>query len=166
MRNRSLLALLIAALALGGCGEDDEGRVDGSGGGATDTSTTGTSTEQAGPTGPAVATVSVAETEFRLSPANPSVAKPGVVEFKVVNAGKAVHALEVEGPGLEVETDRIEPGGEATLKADLNKPGRYKWYCPIGDHEARGMKGEIKVAGGGGEKREGGGPGSDAHGGY
>ena len=166
MRKRGSLALLIALLALGGCGDDDEGRVDVSGAGATDTSTTGTSTEQAGPTGPAVATVQVAETEFRLSPANPSVRKAGIVEFQVVNAGKAVHALEVEGPGLEVETERIEPGDKATLKADLDKPGRYEWYCPIADHKDRGMKGEITVAGGGGEKRDGGGPGSDAHGGY
>jgi uncharacterized cupredoxin-like copper-binding protein len=166
MRHRRKLALLIALVALGGCGDDDEGRVDVSGGGATDTSTTGTSTEQARPTGPAVATISVAETEFRLSPANPSVAKAGVVEFKVANAGKVAHALEVEGPGGEVETARIEPGDDATLKADLGKAGRYKWYCPIGDHQDRGMKGEITVAGGGGQKKEDREAGPDGHGGY
>ena len=163
MRRGTLLALLIALLAFAGCG-DDEGRVDVSGGG-TDTSASGTSTEQAGPTGPAVATISVAETEFRLSPANPSVSKAGVVEFNVVNAGKVAHALEVEGPGVEVETDRIEPGSDATLKADLDKVGRYELYCPIGDHKDRGMRGEITMAGGGKEEedRE---PGSDGHGGY
>ena len=153
MRHRRKLALLIALIALGGCGDDDE-------------STSGTSTEQTSATGPAVATISVAETEFRLSPANPSVAKAGVVAFQVENAGKVAHALEVEGPGGEVETDRIEPGTDATLKADLGKPGRYEWYCPIGDHRDRGMKGEITVAGGGGEKKEDREAGPDGHGGY
>jgi uncharacterized cupredoxin-like copper-binding protein len=160
-----VVLVVIGALAVAGigCGDDDEGRVDVSGG--TDTTGTGTSTEAA-PTGTPVATVKVAETEFRLSPQNPEVARAGVVEFKVVNAGKVVHALEVEGPDGEVETDRIEPGSEATLKADLGKAGRYEWYCPIGDHEERGMKGEITVAGGGGDEKEDDGPGSDGHGGY
>ena len=165
MRRRSLLALLVALAALGGCGNDDEGRVDVSGG-ATDTSPSGTSTDETAASGPAVATISVAETEFRLSPSNPSVAKKGVVEFKVVNAGKIAHALEVEAPGGEVETPEIEPGDDATLRADLDKPGRYEWYCPVGDHEDRGMKGEITVAGGGGQKKEDREAGSDGHGGY
>jgi plastocyanin len=147
VRHSRKLALLIALIALGGCGDDDEGRVD-AGGGA------------------AVATIKVAETEFHLSPANPSVAKAGVVEFQVVNAGKVAHALEVEGPGGEVETDRIEPGADATLKADLGKAGRYEWYCPIGDHRDRGMRGEITVAGGGGQKKEDREAGPDGHGGY
>ena len=166
MRHRRSLVLLITLVAFAGCGDDDEGRVDVSGGGATDASTSGTSTEGSSTAGPAVETVSVAETEFRLSPANPSVAKAGVVEFQVVNTGKVVHALEVEGPGGEVETDEIEPGAEATLKADLNKAGRYEWYCPIGDHKDRGMKGEITVAGGGGDEKEDKEAGSDGHSGY
>lgn len=161
-----MLVLLIAVLALAGCGDDDEGRVDVSGGtNTTGTEASGTSTE-AGPQGAAVATIDVAEAEFRLSPANPSVSKAGVVEFNVTNAGKVVHALEVEGPEGEVETEPIDPGKSATLKADLGKAGRYEWYCPIGDHKDRGMKGKITVAGGGRDEKEDRGPGSDGHGGY
>ena len=171
MRRHLIVLSVIGATAFlaAGCGEDDEGRVDVSGGTDTaGTSTTGTSTEAA-PTGAPVATIDVAEAEFRLSPANPSVSEAGVVEFNVTNAGKVVHALEVEGPEGEVETDTIQPGKSATLKADLGKAGRYEWYCPIGDHKDRGMEGEITVAGGGGaekedkEDRE---AGSDGHGGY
>ena len=33
------------------------------------------------------------------------------------------------------------------LKVDLDKPGRYVWYCPVGDHRERGMKGTITVKG-------------------
>ena len=154
-------------VALAGCGNDDEGRVAVSGGPDTTggTETTGTSTDKTAPGGAPIATVKIAETEYRLSPADPSVGRPGVVAFEVTNAGKIVHALEVEGPEGEVETDAIEPGKSATLKADLSKAGRYEWYCPVGDHEQRGMKGEITVAGGGGDEPDGG-PGSDAHGGY
>ena len=168
MRQHVIVVSVIGATALlaAGCGEDDEGRVDVSGGTDTaGTSTTGTSTEPA-VAGTAVDTIDVALAEFRLSPANPSVSKAGVVEFTVTNAGKAVHALEVEGPEGEVETEAIDPGKSATLKADLGKAGRYEWYCPIGDHKDRGMKGEITVAGGGGEKKEDREAGPDGHGGY
>ena len=37
----------------------------------------------------------------------------------------------------------------ATLKVELNKPGTYEFYCPIDGHKQQGMKGQIKVAGGG-----------------
>jgi len=84
----------------------------------------------------------------------------------VRNAGETVHALEVEGPGGEVETDRIKPGSSTTLNADLDEAGRYEWYCPVGDHKDRGMKGEITVAGGGGQQKEDREAGSAAHEGY
>ena len=145
-----LSTTLIAAalLALAACGEDREGDVESKGGtGTTGTSTTGTTTATT-PSAPAVATVKVRETEYSLRPQNPKLAKAGVVEFEVTNAGKIPHALEVEGPTGEVETEAIQPGQKATLEADLSKRGTYEWYCPIGDHKQRGMEGHIVVAGG------------------
>ena len=53
---------------------------------------------------PPVATINVRETEMKLDPENPKIKKPGVVEFKVDNAGKTVHALEAEGPTGGAET--------------------------------------------------------------
>ena len=168
-----------ALLSLAACGEDREGSVEESGTGTTATGTTGTSpgstsTTPAKRSGAVVATVQVRETDFELDPQNPRIPKAGLVQFDVSNAGKAPHALEVEGPSGEVETDTIEPGGNATLKADLSKPGSYVWYCPVADHEQRGMKGRITVAGGGsgattndsGGRGRGEGGGSDGHGGY
>ncbi len=136
----SSLAVLLVLVA---CGEDGER------GGGAETGASGAEQERAAPTGKLVARVAVAESEYRLIPPNPEVEEAGVVQFDVRNAGKIGHAVEVEGPEGEVETEEIEPGGTATLKADLGKPGRYIWYCPIADHEQRGMKGEILVAGGG-----------------
>jgi hypothetical protein len=91
----------------------------------------------------------VTETEFELQPKDLSVPRTGKVAINVRNEGAVQHALEVEGEGGagEVETQPIAPGGTATLEFDFKEPGRYKWYCPIGDHEQRGMVGKIVVAG-------------------
>jgi uncharacterized cupredoxin-like copper-binding protein len=94
-------------------------------------------------------TVKVSESEFKLSPADPSVGKAGKVKIQVTNDGSITHALEVEGPNGEVKTAPIQPGKSATLNADLSKAGSYEWYCPIDNHKGMGMKGTIKVAGGG-----------------
>lgn len=151
-RERLGWMLAVLALFLAACGEDREGSVEQSGRTdttGTGTARTGTSATTTAPSGPVVATVKVRETEFALDPKNPRLAKAGVVKFEVTNAGNATHALEVEGPSGEVETEGIEPGRKATLEADLSKAGTYTWYCPVGDHEERGMKGKITVAGGG-----------------
>ena len=99
------------------------------------------------PQGPPSATITVRETEMKIDPKNASIDKPGVVEFTVQNAGQVVHALEIEGPTGEIKTEQIPAGKSATLRANLNKPGRYKWYCPVADHEAQGMTGTITVRG-------------------
>jgi uncharacterized cupredoxin-like copper-binding protein len=153
MRFLTLAAAALAIVLVLGCGEDRKGTVE-SQGGATGTTTTPTTTEPAAPTGRAAAKVEVRETEYKLEPKDPKVAK-GVTEFKVRNVGDIAHALEVEGPGGEIESGRIEPGRTVTLKVALMKPGRYEWYCPIADHKDRGMKGEITVAGGGGPATQG-----------
>jgi hypothetical protein len=47
-----------------------------------------------------------------------------------------------------VELDgSVEPGDERTLEVDLDKPGTYKMYCPLGNHDAQGMTGTIAVGG-------------------
>lgn len=144
MKAKSLCAVAVLALALGfaACGEDDdeENAATGTGTGTT------TQEEQPAPTGPASATVKLTETEFKIDPADVQVDDEGVVEFDVENAGSVTHALEVEGAGLEEETDDIAPGDSATLKVDLAK-GVYKLYCPIDGHEEQGMVGELSVAG-------------------
>ena len=98
--------------------------------------------------GPPVASIDVRETEMKLDPQNPTVKRPGVVEFKVENAGQVVHALEIEAPTGEVQTQQIPAGNSATLRANLDRPGKYRWYCPVGDHEQQGMEGTITVADG------------------
>ncbi len=74
---------------------------------------------------------------------------PGVVTFTVTNAGSIPHALEVEGEGIEQETEVIQPGAHATLTLTL-KAGTYEVYCPVGEdsHKKLGMDTRLKVEGG------------------
>ena len=130
-----------AGILLGGCGSDDDGGGSGSSAQKTETKSSGG--------GGAGATVNVSETEYKLDPANPKVAKAGKVKFQVTNDGQVVHALEVEGPGGEAETEEIQPGQTASVTVDLSKAGTYEMYCPIGNHRQRGMEGKVAVAGGG-----------------
>jgi uncharacterized cupredoxin-like copper-binding protein len=70
----------------------------------------------------------------------------GSVTFTVTNAGSIPHAFEVEGQGIEQETDVIQPGSSATLKLTL-KPGTYDVYCPVGadSHKHLGMETHLRV---------------------
>ena len=72
----------------------------------------------------------------------------GTVTFTVTNAGIIPHAFEVEGQGIEKQTDVIQPGSSATLTLTL-KPGTYEVYCPVGEdsHKKLGMETHIKVVG-------------------
>jgi uncharacterized cupredoxin-like copper-binding protein len=124
---------LLLSLALAGCGSDSE---------------------EAATTGHASAgqTIEIGETEFALDPANVQVDETGTVTFRVTNNGSIPHALEVDGQGIEDETETIEPGAFAELTVDLSKEGSYELYCPIGNHRDQGMEGEliVGVAGAGG----------------
>lgn len=149
-----IAALAAGALAVAGCGGDD-------GGGGTKTVA-----RQAGSSAKAAAgVVKLSETEFEITPADPSVARAGTVTFIASNDGQAVHALEVEGPGGEARTGTIAPGRSARLRVELTKPGTYELYCPIDGHKQRGMKGEVKVAGGGAASGDGGSTSSSGGGG-
>jgi plastocyanin len=129
------LALLVAfaAVLLPACGEED--------------TPDGASPNGAGAGGGEV--VGVALSEFALTPASFSL-EPGSYTFHVVNDGSIVHALEVEGPSGEVETEDLEAGTSADLDVDLSEPGEYEIYCPVDDHKDMGMEGTITVGGGGG----------------
>ncbi|MEA2459723.1 MAG: hypothetical protein QOC95_2695 [Thermoleophilaceae bacterium] len=132
---RSATALAATGLiALAGCGEKRE----------TTTGAGATAGSSAAP-----GSLSVSETEFKLTPSSPKVAKAGTVSIQVKNDGTTQHALEVVAPGGEVKTAPIAPGKNATLKVNLSKAGTYQWYCPIDGHRGMGMKGQIVVAGGG-----------------
>jgi uncharacterized cupredoxin-like copper-binding protein len=96
-----------------------------------------------------VKTIRVKETEFALKPAEITLEKPGTYAFEAVNSGETVHALEVEGQGIEEETEEIQPGQGAELKVKL-EAGTYELYCPVDGHKEEGMEGKVIVKEGSG----------------
>jgi plastocyanin len=96
-----------------------------------------------------VKTIQVKETEFTLNPSEITLDKPGTYVFKAVNPGNTAHALEVEGQGIEEETEEIQPGQDAELKVKL-AAGTYELYCPVDGHKEEGMEGKVIVKEGSG----------------
>lgn len=69
----------------------------------------------------------------------------GRVRFVVTNAADIVHGFEVEGHGLEEAIEEIPAGATDSLTVEFETPGEYRIYCPVGDHESRGMTGTLTV---------------------
>jgi plastocyanin len=127
-----LVALVLAAGALtaAGCG-DDEDSGGGSGSSSSGSSAGGeTLTVTADPGG------AISWDKSELS------AKAGEVTLKLVNQSDVPHAIEVEGNGVEEETETVT-GKDAEVTIDL-KAGEYEFYCPVGNHRET-MKGTLTV---------------------
>lgn len=103
--------------------------------------------EEAG--GPPSERVEIEATSYAYTPAE-VVVGPGTVRFVVHNASDIIHGFEVEGHGIEEEIGEIVPGGTDSLTVRLEEPGTYEIYCPVDDHEQRGMTGTLTVEGEGG----------------
>lgn len=99
---------------------------------------------ESGGTGGGGETIEIALSDFALDPATVRVDAAGTYTFRAVNDGETGHALEVEGGGVEEETDELGPGESGELTVEL-EPGTYELYCPIGGHRAAGMEGELVV---------------------
>lgn len=86
----------------------------------------------------------VQATSYAYQPSRIDVA-PGDIRFVVTNAADIVHGFEVEGHGMEEAIEEIQPGTTDSLTVALETPGEYRIYCPVGDHEQRGMTGRLIV---------------------
>jgi uncharacterized cupredoxin-like copper-binding protein len=135
-----IIAVVLILVGVVGCGA---GGGSAGGGGAEDAQAPSGAKESV------VKTIRVKETEFALKPAEITLQRPGTYLFKAVNSGGTVHALEVEGQGIEEETEEIQPAQSAELKVKL-KAGTYELYCPVDGHKEEGMEGKVIVKEGSG----------------
>jgi uncharacterized cupredoxin-like copper-binding protein len=83
--------------------------------------------------------------DYALEVSTSRLPKAGLIAFVATNDGLVRHALAVDGPAGTVRTPALVPGERAVLTVRL-PPGSYKWYCPLADHERRGMSGRVRVA--------------------
>jgi uncharacterized cupredoxin-like copper-binding protein len=125
-----LTTIAVLVLALAGCGGDGND----SGGGTTTTAAAGTP-------------VTMSLVDFALEPKTVQLDAPGTYTFMVTNNGQTSHALEIDGNGVEEETDTLSPGDSGEVTVELTA-GEYELYCPIDGHRANGMEGTLVVAGG------------------
>jgi plastocyanin len=135
-----ILALLLTAGALlaAGCGDDED---EGGNGGA---STPEATEESSGGGGGGEALTLTADPGGAISWEPGELSAPaGSVTITLVNESDVPHAVEVEGNGVEEESETIT-GGETELTVDL-EAGEYEFYCPVGNHRDQGMTGTLTV---------------------
>jgi hypothetical protein len=128
-------AITAASLAVAGCGEP-RGDV------------TSTTPEPVGPVptidARVVATAEVSLVDYALDVPDTRVPRAGLVAFAATNDGLVPHAFAVDGPSGQVRTPVLKLGERGVFNVRL-PPGTYKWYCPLADHEQRGMVGRVRI---------------------
>jgi plastocyanin len=89
--------------------------------------------------------VSVGSVEYAFTLSQRSVLAGDVrVEFDNSRAEDA-HQLVIDGPDPDYWSFDEEPAGSVTRHTVRLRPGSYVFLCPIGDHEARGMRATLLV---------------------
>ena len=138
-----ILALLLAAgvLLAAGCGGDDD---EGGGGGSAATPEATEEPSGGGGGGGGEALTLTADPGGAISWEPGELSAPaGSVTITLVNESDTPHAVEVEGNGVEEESD-VVTGGQTDLSVDL-EAGEYTFYCPVGSHRQQGMEGTLTV---------------------
>lgn len=146
MRILTVIALLCAlSIVAAGCGDDDD---DDGGSGANTAEEQPADTGgggEAGGGGKAQTLKLIADPGGALKFDKSTLsAKPGKVTIVLDNPSSLPHAVEVEGNGVEEETDTIGQDETAKVTVDL-KAGEYEYYCPVDGHKAGGMEGTLTV---------------------
>jgi uncharacterized cupredoxin-like copper-binding protein len=146
------IAVLAAAGALAaGCGSDDDGDAGDAAAPATAETTATESSADAGASASASGsgdTLTLAATEdgglgFDKKALS---AKAGTVTLTMDNPSgdQMPHAIAIDGNGVDEDGEVVQPGGKSTISVDL-KPGKYTFYCPVGQHRQNGMEGTLTV---------------------
>jgi len=89
----------------------------------------------------AAQTVRVKEVDYHITlSARP---KAGMVKFVIRNAGDDPHNFALRGGGKRWSSRVVGEGASSTLTARLKKGVRYSYWCVVGDHAQKGMRGSF-----------------------
>ncbi|WP_445150406.1 plastocyanin/azurin family copper-binding protein [Baekduia sp. Peel2402] len=142
----SLAVLAAAGALLAGCG-DDNNSDDSAAPAASDTTATEASTGSSASSGTASDLRLAASEDGGLSFDKKTLsAKAGTVTITMDNPSgdQMPHAIAIDGNGVDKDGEVVQPGGKSTVSVDL-KPGKYTFYCPVGQHRQNGMEGTLTV---------------------
>ena len=135
MRRLTIL-LVLATLAVAGCGGDDEEPTGGSGGGNSEEST-----PSAGGAGENVALA--ADAGALKYDKSALTAKAGKVTITMDNPSDIPHNVVIDAPDAKAG-ETVGKGEKSVASADL-KAGEYTYYCAVGNHRGAGMEGKLTV---------------------
>jgi uncharacterized cupredoxin-like copper-binding protein len=140
----SVAALAAAGVLVAGCGSDDKSGNADSGSAATESSTSGTAAAGSG-AGDNL-TLAASESGGLSFTKKDLTAQAGKVTITMDNpsSDQMPHAIAIEGNGVDKDGQVVQPGGKSTVSVDL-KPGKYTFYCPVGQHRQAGMEGTLTV---------------------
>ncbi len=79
---------------------------------------------------------------FSFTPSVMTVKKGDKVKITFKNAN-GFHDFKLDE--FDVATQRIQAGGEEKVEFLAYKTGTFEYYCSVGDHRAKGMRGTLKV---------------------
>ena len=92
---------------------------------------------------PTAQTVRVTERDYAITlSARP---KAGPVAFVIRNAGEDGHDFWLRGGGRTFKSRLVGRGASARLTATLKKGVRYQFWCGVGSHANKGMRGSFVV---------------------
>lgn len=92
--------------------------------------------------------VTLVATDYRFSPSTVHAVAGQSLEITIVNHGTHTHGLRLALSYGEVPFSKNVPPGRTISEVfnNLGEPGTYRFYCPVEDHQQRGMTGTITVA--------------------
>jgi plastocyanin len=144
---RTLIALALASAVFAGCGGDDDEPESAATPTPTETATEAPASSDGGGGGGGggeTLAFSAPEDGSLKFDQGDMTAKAGKVTVTFDNPSSVPHAVEIEGNGVEEVTETVTGAEAPPIEVDL-EPGTYTFYCPVGGHEAAGMKGTLTV---------------------
>jgi plastocyanin len=99
-------------------------------------------------TKPAGRDVEVIAIDYAFNLSDPGIKAGETIRFEMKNTGTQPHDFQVLSPDNKLVgvIDQTDPGKTGSATFTFDKPGTYRYFCDVSDHQSRGMKGTLTVA--------------------